>query len=61
MSTTVYEGPLYGDMHTKEVLISQLEKALADLKASEGNLFYFDFAGLHIEIDGCEQAIYVIA
>jgi len=61
MSTTVYEGTLYNDIHTKEVLVKQLEKALADMKACESNLFYFDFAGLHIEIDRNEQAIYVIA
>lgn len=61
MSTTVYEGTLYNDIYTKKVLVQQLEKALADLKASEGNLFYFDFAELHIEIDRNESAIYVIA
>ena len=61
MSTIVYEGSIYNDIQTKEVLVKQLENALADLKASEGDLFYFDFAGLHIEIDRNESAIYVIA
>ena len=61
MSTTVYEGSIYNDIQTKEVLVKQLENALADLKASEGGSFYFDFAGLHIEIDRNESAIYVSA
>jgi hypothetical protein len=61
MSTTVYEGALYNDICTKDLLMQQLEKALADLKAGETSSFYFDFAGLHIEIDRNESAIYVIA
>lgn len=61
MSTTVYEGTIYNKIHPQEVLVKQLEKALNDLKSSEGNLFYFEFAGLLIEIDRHEQAIYVIA
>lgn len=61
MSTTVYEGTLYNDIHTKDVLVTQLEKAVADLKASGGNLFYFDFANLRVEIDRNEPAIYVTA
>jgi hypothetical protein len=61
MSTTVYEGSFYNDLYTKEVLVKQLETALADLKANESNSFHFDFAGVQIEIDRKEPAVYVIA
>jgi len=39
--------------------MQQLEKAIHDLKMCDSNLFYFDFASLHIEIDRNEPAIYV--
>ena len=61
MSSIVYKGDFYGDIHTKAVLISQLEGALADMKTKEGNLFSFIFAGLYIEIDRNTSAISVIA
>lgn len=59
MSNTIYEGTLSNEIYPKAVLVEQLEKALADLKDNNSNLFYFDFAGLHIELDRNEPAIYV--
>jgi hypothetical protein len=61
MSTTVYDGELHGEIFTKDVLITQLEKAVEDLRKSEGKLFCFSFAGISIEIDGHEDEIHIIA
>lgn len=61
MSTTVYEGKLHNDIYTKEVLVNQLKNALTALKDNESTLFYFEFAGLFIELDRNVSTIYVIA
>ncbi len=46
-----YETYFYKDIYTKNLLLKQLQKAASDLQKSKSDLFFFNFAGLQIEID----------
>lgn len=60
MSTIIYDGEIHAEIWTREVLISQLERALSILKTPESELTRVEIAQIMIEVDHKEQTLAVI-